>query len=309
MTLVSGLPPNPGQAPAPLPTVEDLLDALPDATAVLDRDGVIVATNRAWQMFAQDNGGSGQSTGAGVSYLDVCTRAAAAGCADADQVLAALREVLLGGTVEAVLEYSCPSPNTGRWFALRITPVAGATGGALVSHVNITRQKMAERDLEQQASQDPLTGLANRTRFDRRLTAALTPRRGRAPRQDVGVVYLDLDGFKPVNDRFGHAAGDEVLQNVASRLQDAVRANDTVARLGGDEFAVVCPRIDAARLAALVARLTRLLAEPHLVHGAPIVVPASLGSCLAGAGDEPAEVLHRADLSMYEAKRRRQPQA
>lgn len=297
-----------GTAEAP-PSVDGLaaavLDALPDATAVLDGTGTIVDVNRSWRMFAIDNGGRPEATGPGVNYLQVCTRSAAAGCQDAADVAAGLRAVLAGDTVEAELEYPCPSPAAGRWFLLRITPLAGPTPGAVVSHVNITRRKTAEQTLAHEAAHDPLTGLANRTLFTDRLTTALTPRPGRPPRGAVGVLYLDLDGFKPVNDTHGHAAGDEVLLTTAHRLSAAIRPQDTAARLGGDEFAVIAPRLRSDGLSDLAARISGALAEPHLIHGHRIVVPASVGGHLASPGDLITDVLHHADQAMYTVKRTR----
>jgi diguanylate cyclase (GGDEF)-like protein len=305
MTPVTGSP----TVPAPRQVVPQLdaaalLDAMPDATAVLDTRGVIVAVNRAWRMFAADNNGESATTGVGVSYLDVCARSAASGCEDAAQVLLALQDVLQGGTVEQILDYPCPSPAVGRWFALRITPVSGATEGALVSHSNITRRKAAELDLARRASQDPLTGLANRTAFDQALTRALKPRRQGSTAAGAGVLFLDLDGFKPVNDRYGHAAGDEVLQAVGARLREALLPQDTAARLGGDEFAVVVPRVTSAQLEAIAERLRVHLAAPHVVHSDEVVVSAAVGTSLALPGDSPAEVLARADAAMYVDKRR-----
>ena len=285
-----------------------VLDALPDATAVLDNSGSIVAVNRTWRMFALDNGGHPGTTGAGVSYLDVCTRAAAAGCEDAHTAAAGLRAVLAGETVHSELEYPCPSPVANRWFLLRITPLAGAMPGAVVSHVNITRRKMAEQTLAHEAAHDPLTGLANRGLFTARLTAALTPRSGRPVRADVGVLYLDLDWFKEVNDTYGHDAGDEVLLITAHRLCAQVRPQETVARLGGDEFAVTAPRITADGLAGLAGRITGALAEPYLIHGHWIRVPASVGTHLAAPGDRVGDALRHADQAMYVVKRARPPQ-
>jgi len=281
-----------------------LLDAMPDATAVLDAGGLVVAVNRAWRMFAADNGGDPATTGVGMNYLAVCTRSAASGCEDAAHVLSALRDVLRGGTVEQVLEYPCPSPSVGRWFALRATPIAGGAGGALVSHTNITRRKTAELDLARQASQDPLTGLANRTAFDQALARVLAPRRRGAEAPTAGVLFLDLDGFKPVNDRYGHAAGDEVLQTVGSRLREALLPQDTAARLGGDEFAVVVPRVTASQLEGVADRLRAHLALPHVVHSEQVVVSAAVGATLARPDETPAEVVARADAAMYADKRR-----
>ncbi|WP_375479254.1 diguanylate cyclase domain-containing protein [uncultured Jatrophihabitans sp.] len=282
-----------------------VLDALPDAMAVIDGSGAIVAVNRAWRMFAVDNGGRPEATGVGVNYLQLCERSAAAGCADAVVVADGIRTVLEGQTHHVELEYPCPSPAVSRWFLLRIAPLAAPAHGAVISHVNITRRKQAERELAHEAAHDPLTAVANRTLFTAKLTNALNPPKGRTARGGVGVLYLDLDCFKPVNDTFGHDAGDEVLLTTADRLRKLVRPQDTVARLGGDEFAVVAPRITAAGLEALAARITAALQEPHLVHGQHVQVPASVGAYLAVPGEAPATAMRRADRAMYAVKRSR----
>lgn len=96
-----------------------VLDAFPDATAVLDSSASIIAVNRAWRMFAIDNGGEEDRTGVGVNYLDLCERSAAAGCQDAHLAAEGLRAVLDGETVQSEIEYPCPSPTANRWFLLR----------------------------------------------------------------------------------------------------------------------------------------------------------------------------------------------
>ena len=282
-----------------------LLDAMPDATAVLDLDGTIVAVNHAWRMFSVDNGGDPARTGVGVSYIDVCERAAAAGCPDAVAVRDGLHAVLAGATVESELDYPCPSPTVGRWFNLRITKITGRRAGLLVSHLNISRRKTAEADLERRASHDPLTGLANRAKLAEQLSSALAPRSRLRQAADIGVVVVDLDGFKPVNDTYGHAAGDEVLQNVAARLRSLSRPGDTVARLGGDEFAILAPGMTVAGIAALAERIRERLGEPYVVHGARPDVGASVGTHLATVGETVADALGRADEAMCAAKRAR----
>ncbi len=282
-----------------------VLDALPDATAVIDAGGVITAVNHAWRMFTLDNGGKPDSTGVGVNYLDVCQRSVSVGCEDATQVIDGLKAVLAGDTVHHELEYACPSALAHRWFLLRITPLVREERGAVLSHVNITRRKMAEQVLEHQVAHDPVTGLANRTRFRAVLTTALLERPGRPPHGDVAVFYLDLDGFKLVNDSYGHDAGDEVLVAAAYRLRNLLRAQDTVARLGGDEFAIVAPRISQDGATELAARITRALGDPHFVHGHRICVPASVGVYVAAPGEATDAVIRYADEAMYAVKRRR----
>jgi diguanylate cyclase (GGDEF)-like protein len=287
------------------PLASAALDALPDATAVIDQQATIIAVNHTWRMFAADNGGDPASTGVGVNYLQVCERAAAAGSADAEAMITAIRSVLDGDTTHADLEYPCPSPVAGRWFMLRIAPLAGPTPGAVISHVNITRRKMAEQALEHEAVHDPLTGLANRALFTQRLEHALTPRPGRLTGADVGVLYLDLDGFKTVNDAYGHDAGDELLMSAAHRLTKVLRAGDTAARLGGDEFAVLAPRITKTALTDLAQRITHAMAQPYLIHGHPLFVPASVGARLARPGEDTKDALRQADEAMYTIKKDR----
>lgn len=281
-----------------------VLDALPDATAVLDTAGVIVAINHAWRMFAVDNGGDPESTGIGVNYLAACDRASA-DCGDALLAARGIRQVLRGEIVESDLEYPCPSPSADRWFLLRVTRLMGPVQGVVASHINITRRKRIEQVLEHEAAHDPLTGLANRTLFNARLAAALTPRAGRSSKPDVGLLYIDLDRFKEINDTYGHDAGDEVLLVTAKRLRSQCRPQDTVARLGGDEFAIITPRADADLLAALVQRLSRVFDEPILVHGVSLRVRCSIGTRLAGAGDNAADAVSDADQAMYKVKRAR----
>ena len=281
-----------------------VLDALPDATAVLDRAGTIMDVNQTWTMFAVDNGGQPESTGVGVNYLDLCTRSAEAGCQDARRAADGLRAVLAGDAVQRELEYPCPSPAVNRWFLLRITPLGGDLAGAVTSHVNITRRKMAEQTLAHQAAHDSLTGLANRSLFADRLTSALTGRRSQASSTQVGLMYLDADGFKQINDTYGHDAGDEALLTIGHRLRSHVRPQDTVARLAGDEFAVVAPRISADGLDGLVGRVSTALSQPHLIHGHLVSVPVSIGSYLAAPGEASDTALRQADRAMYAAKRR-----
>ena len=152
------------------------------------------------------------------------------------------------------------------------------------------------------AQHDALTGLANRTRFIDRLSHALAQRRRHGP--TVAVLYLDLDDFKQVNDRFGHGAGDKVLMEVADRLEKVVRGGDTVARLGGDEFAVLLEHTGGVPEAASVAqRVLSCFSRPMRVEGFDVAAGASVGLALEEEGDDSAEqLLRKADAAMYRAK-------
>ncbi len=208
------------------------------------------------------------------------------------------------GTVRDELRFVRPDGRTvwglvsGSWV-----PGQGGVDGQVMGLVeDITVRKQAQETLTKQALHDPLTGLPNRTLLFDRLTHALAGA-GRTG-GGVGVLYLDLDGFKAVNDRAGHAAGDELLRQVARRLTSTVRPGDTVARLGGDEFAVFCPDTDDRRnLRAVAERVVQVLRRPFVLVDGNHSVSVSVGMALSGPGSTPAQLLKDADAAMYGAKR------
>ena len=283
-----------------------VFDSLPDAAAVVDHAGVIRHVNPVWRTFAALNGGAEAATGAGVGYLDVCRRAAAGGDPDAGFVAEGLAAVLAGRARRFEHRYPCPSPIEHRWFVVRISPLAGG-GGAVVCHLDVTAAKLAEDRLVHRASHDALTGLPNRDAVLAHLrTAVARLRRTGAP---LAVLFLDLDRFKPVNDRFGHELGDRLLVQVAHRLERQLRATDLVGRMGGDEFVVVCEGIDAA---AVADRLRAVVSAPLQVGDESVRVGVSIGVAVATDDGGDAEqlarsLLSRADAAMYADKRARLP--
>ncbi len=173
--------------------------------------------------------------------------------------------------------------------------------GLVVNGRDVTAALELERQLARQAFTDALTGLPNRALFTDRLEHALRSRGGRGP---VKVCYLDLDGFKAVNDALGHGAGDELLVAVAERLRGAVREGDTVARLGGDEFAVLLDEgVELDEAEQLARRTCEVVGQPFTVRGRQVHVGASAGLASTRTAGRDAELLMRAaDLAMYEAK-------
>jgi diguanylate cyclase (GGDEF)-like protein/PAS domain S-box-containing protein len=168
---------------------------------------------------------------------------------------------------------------------------------------DVTARRAAEAGLAHMAFHDGLTGLPNRRRFMECLHGAVS--RSRAdPRHAWAVMFLDFDRFKLVNDSLGHNAGDELLQQLARRLQEKLRPSDTVARLGGDEFAILAERIEHERDAVLLAeRLMDTMKAPFLLGGHELTVTASIGITFSAFGYEQAEdVLRDADTAMYKAK-------
>jgi diguanylate cyclase (GGDEF)-like protein/PAS domain S-box-containing protein len=169
---------------------------------------------------------------------------------------------------------------------------------------DIDERKRTEAELVHRSIHDSLTSLPNRAHFLGRLAEAR--RQAGESRLGVGVVFVDLDGFKQVNDSFGHAVGDELLVAIARRLQAAMRESDLVARFGGDEFLVLADRLDDATDAGQLAwRLAGTLRAPFTVAGRSIAVTASFGVAYSDEADRGDEDLVRmADAAMYQAKQR-----
>jgi diguanylate cyclase (GGDEF)-like protein len=174
----------------------------------------------------------------------------------------------------------------------------------------VREREEAEVALIFQADHDQLTGVANRFLLMRRLAAALNSDTGTA--EGHVLAWVDLDGFKGINDRWGHSAGDEVIRTVARRLNCLVRASDTVARVGGDEFVVLCHSTSPWRAEELGLRICEAVGHGIEVGAVEVTVGASVGVVVAEprtlrttGGDLLLvdELLHRADLAMYEAKR------
>jgi len=174
--------------------------------------------------------------------------------------------------------------------------------------LDVTDRTTLERDLRDRALKDPLTGLANRTLFEDRLNRAIERAKRRAivegETPQSALAYVDLDGFKEINDLFGHLAGDALLCEVASRLRGGLRTLDTVARLGGDEFALILPDIGSRENARhVIGKLLESLRHPFLYNGYTLVVSVSVGVSMHPLdGDSTEALTARADKAMYSAK-------
>jgi diguanylate cyclase (GGDEF)-like protein len=177
------------------------------------------------------------------------------------------------------------------------TDQAGSVGALL----------LVELLLAHRALRDPLTGLPNRTLFIDRLTLELAQCERRAT--SAAVLFLDLDGFKSVNDRFGHDAGDRVLRAVAGRMLSSMRPGDTVARYGGDEFTILGAEIAHAEdVTAIAGRIAEAIMAPFTIEGEDVKLSASIGIAIADdLGRKAEEVIREADKAMYRAKHRDAP--
>jgi diguanylate cyclase len=225
------------------------------------------------------------------------TPAGAATSGAADCAPSRLQEALAAlGELRKELATSQEQSNAAR----RQISVHVDTNSRLMQQVSRLEQELAQA--HHFAYHDELTGLPNRSLLRDRLNQAIV----QAARQNkqVGLLLLDLDGFKGVNDRLGHATGDQLLQLVAQRLLSCIRGADTACRYGGDEFIILLPEVDGERSAAEVAQKLRThLAKPYIVDDQSIAVTASIGSAVYPCdGNSQNDLIKRADIAMYLAK-------
>jgi diguanylate cyclase (GGDEF)-like protein/PAS domain S-box-containing protein len=233
--------------------------------------------------------------------------------ADRDDIERCLERVRAGDDPPAQAEHRLCLPDGSSVEALWTMSVVRDPGGggeyAVCQFLDVSAQRRYEAELERRALQDHLTGLPNRALFGDRLEHALE--RLSRTRRGIGVVFLDVDEFKRVNDSLGHTAGDEVLVETARRLEEVVRAEDTICRFGGDEFVVLCEDLDAdapeLTATALGERLLdRIASEPYTVAGQTVHLHASVGIAVArpGAQTTAERLVAESDAAMYRAKRR-----
>lgn len=207
------------------------------------------------------------------------------------------REMLTGGEMPVRGADGSPTP-----VIVSVGPRQGGPGAYVVMQ-DLTRYGKAGGSGPSAAFQDPLTHIPNRGLFMDRLSYVLS-RRTRRGGSTFAVLFVDLDGFKDVNDHFGHDVGDELLQQVAGRLSDSLREEDTVARLGGDEFVVLLTHIDAIEDATIIAdRILHYIGQAFQLTGREVRISCSVGITVgAHEAGSPEELLRQADYAMYQAK-------
>ncbi|MBV9098705.1 MAG: EAL domain-containing protein, partial [Frankiaceae bacterium] len=207
-----------------------------------------------------------------------------------------------GARHECDLRLTTASGNTvwGQATIASIPALDGGVHGLMVQIVDVTARREAELELANRAMHDALTGLPNRNLVHQWLASALDEHLG----GHVGVLYCDLDRFKRVNDSLGHAVGDDLLTEAATRLTGAVRPDDFVGRIGGDEFVIVVERLAGDDdLLQVARRIAEAFDEPFTLAGHQHLISISVGTAVGRAPDSPDDVLMRADLALLRAKR------
>ena len=278
---------------------EAVFHALPSPTVLLDPVGVVAATNAAWEVaveIADDNRIVG---GNGVDYFTMAHRAC--GPLVGRRIVDTLRALTRGDRDAVALNYSIVHPVGRRWYHLEASRI-DQQGHLLVTHTDVTDRMLAEQVADSQARHDPLTQLPNRAATIAHIATEL-----HRPRRPLAVLLLDVDGFRDVNDSFGHEMGDELLRQVAARLVARMRSAECVGRVGSDEFVVVCRHGDTAGDEALARRFQGIFDEPFDLGGRSTQLSASVGIAVAWPGDRArvraTDLVRRADLAMYVAKR------
>lgn len=269
--------------------VENILRAIPDMVIVANRSGEILSVNRA--------------------AVQVCEYA------EKDLVGQKLTLIFPAFQV-GFLDRVHPTANTETRLKTRnnhhipvslsiatLTPDKSDPANFVFLAKNIAEQKIVEARLEHEASHDPLTGLPNRALLIDRLELEIE-RVGQDSRKSYGVLFIDLDYFKNINDRYGRIVGDQVLMAVARRLEHSTREEDLVSRLGDDEFVILLSRISATQDVELMAdRILRSLGEPYEIMEEEIQLTGSIGYLTGSSGTSNAtDVLRDVDQALYQAK-------
>jgi diguanylate cyclase (GGDEF)-like protein/PAS domain S-box-containing protein len=278
--------------------LDSLLQGSIDIIGMLDDDGIITFINRA----AKTVHGYEPEDLVGTSVFDLFHK---------DDRGFVLRAALSGDLKMGVRVAHRLYDVTGglRHVETNVSRPAGKNSGYILNVRDVTERKALEAEIVHYAHHDALTGLANRRAFTERLEEALA-RSGRTG-VPVGLIVLDLDDFKPVNDTHGHQAGDEVLVAFAGRLSDGIRTTDLAARIGGDEFAVIVEDGgDGEEVSALARRLDDAIRAPIAIRpGVECRIRASMGLASSRAGGDADELLREADQHLYVGKRSRQEAA
>jgi len=212
-----------------------------------------------------------------------------------------MRRAIAGETVSFVLDY--PGPDGLQYLQMTCIPLkldGGQVDGFVGIGQDVTAQRREQDRLADQARQDPLTGLLNRLGFEQQIEWHVAQGEG----DRLGVLYIDLDFFKPVNDTHGHAVGDQVLAGFAQRLRAVVRSSDAVARLGGDEFAVLLANLrDVANAAQVATKVVEAAQQPFETEAGAVRIGVSVGAAFGVKPDLGwRELVGRADAQLYQAK-------
>ncbi|MFW3172467.1 putative bifunctional diguanylate cyclase/phosphodiesterase [Geodermatophilus sp. CPCC 206100] len=279
--------------------VEAVLDALPSPTLLIDAQGTVLLANTAWEAAVHVLDDDRIRVGIDGDYFAMARRLS--GGTGTLSLVDRLRALSRGDCASVQADYALEHRGGTRWFHLQASRVDQA-GQVVVTHTDVTSRVRAERASDWRARHDTLTELPNRAHLHELIDAELQ----RPERGPVSVLFLDVDGFKDVNDSLGHDAGDDLLRQIAGRLTGCTRGGDTVGRLGGDEFVVLCRDCDTEGAEVLADRCRASIDRPFDLGGRMVRLGASIGIATARDTRAPlvrsTDLVRDADLAMYAAK-------
>ena len=266
----------------------------PAAITIHDATGAAIYANECWQEIT----GQPMSSAMGFGWLQMLHRE------DRDDFLSAGIHARSTKEPYHVRYRMVRADGEVRWLDARVGVVLdelGEDGQFVAITTDVTRAVRDQAELAHLASHDPLTGLPNRSSITQAIDEALTA----ADPDTIAVLFCDLDRFKPINDRLGHAAGDLALRIAARRIASSVKETDMAGRFGGDEFVVLLRGVPCADAAlSLADRIVARVSEPMTLFDHQVSMSVSIGVVLGGADDDAAALLRRADAEMYRVKSR-----
>ena len=278
-----------------------VFDSLTAHITVLDRSGKIVQANMAWRQYLQSSSCMRGAGLADANYLDAMTCLTGENHEIVTALAAGIASVVSGEVPHFQLKYPFYSPVEQHWFSMKATAVSATDERVVISHEDVTILKAAELASLRLANTDALTGALSRRNFLDLAEIELT----RAARYELPLMLLmlDLDHFKLINDKYGHAAGDAVLQSFVKTMIGVLRESDLIGRLGGEEFAVLLPSTTTDGGSALAQRIIESVrAGPVMLAGEEINYTVSIGAARLLHETSFATLLGRADVALYQAK-------
>ena len=275
--------------------VRSVIESLPAEVVMIDSKSNIVAVNR-----SASRSGWHIDENIPRSYAEIATHIL--GAKGAERIASGIRDVLSRKIDRFSVDVNAAKEDRARWLHVDVVlnVLANEETGVVISHTDVTERVLGAQRLSWVADHDALTGLPNRHLLIRELRDAIS---NCGPESPLGLIFLDLDGFRRVNDTLGHEAGDELLTEVAMRLSFSSHRDELIARLGGDEFVILVPDASASLINGITSNIIDAISEPYTSISSQISLAIAQGVAITSDKTFPAaDLLRQADTAMYRAK-------